>query len=189
MNLETEIKKSVELLKNGKIILYPTDTIWGIGCDATNSKSVQKIFKLKGREESKSMILLLDSVEKLSEYVDEVPEIAYELIENAQSPLTVVYYGARKIAKNLISDDGSIAIRVVKGDYCEEVIRQLGKPIVSTSANISGQPSPKHFEEITEEIKEKVDYVVDVFRNRIRSLKPSTIIRIEKSGTFEVLRS
>lgn len=189
MNLEEEIKKSVELLDNGKIILYPTDTIWGIGCDATNSKAVQKIFKLKGRKESKSMILLLDNVDKLKNYVENVPPIAYELIENAQSPLTVVYYGAKKIAKNLISEDGSIAIRIVNGEYCAEVIKRLGKPIVSTSANLSEQPSPKHFEEISGEIKEGVNYVVDVFRNKIRSMKPSTIIRIEKNGTFEVLRS
>lgn len=189
MSLETEIVKSVELLKKGKILLYPTDTIWGVGCDATNSKAVQKIFKLKGRMESKSMILLLDSADKLTDYVKEVPPIAYELIDHAQSPLTIVYFGAKKMAKNLISSDGSIAIRVVKGEYCAEVIKRLGKPIVSTSANISGQPSPKHFDDISSELKSKVDHVVEIFHDKIRSLKPSTIIRIEQNGNFEVLRS
>ncbi len=189
MNLENEITKSVKLLKKGKIILYPTDTIWGIGCDATNSKAVQKIYKLKGRIESKSMILLLDSVEKLDNYVKEVPPIAYELIEHAQTPLTIVYSGAKNISKNLIANDGSIAIRITKGEYCAEVIKCLGKPIVSTSANISEQPSPKHFDEISDELKSKVDYVVDVFQDKIRSLKPSTIIKIEENGSFKVLRS
>ncbi len=189
MSLDKEINKSVEFLKKGKIILYPTDTIWGIGCDATNSKAVQKIYKIKGRSESKSMILLLNSTAKLKDYVEDVPEIAYELIENALSPLTVVYYGAKNIAKNLIADDGSIAIRIVKGEYCAKVIENFGKPIVSTSANLSGQPSPKHFDEISSELKEKVDFVADIFRNKIRSLKPSTIIRIQKNGNFEVLRS
>jgi L-threonylcarbamoyladenylate synthase len=189
MSLDTEIIKSVEFLKKGKVIIYPTDTIWGIGCDATNSKAVQKIYKIKGRSESKSMILLLDSTAKLKDYVENVPDIAYELIENATSPLTVVYYGAKNIAKNLIADDGSIAIRVVNGEYCAGMIKHFGKPIVSTSANLSGQPSPKHFNEISSELKGKVDLVVDIFRNKIRSLKPSTIIRIEKNGNFEVLRS
>lgn len=189
MNLENEITKTVELLKKGKIILYPTDTIWGIGCDATNSKAVQKIYKLKGRIESKSMILLLDSAEKLSDYVKETPPIAYELIDHAQTPLTIVYSGAKNVSKNLIATDGSIAIRIVKGEYCAEVIRRFGKPIVSTSANISEQPSPKHFDEINEELKNKVDYVVGIFHDKIRSLKPSTIIKIEENGNFKVLRS
>lgn len=188
MSLELEIQKSVELLEKGKIILYPTDTIWGIGCDATNSKAVQRIYKLKGRLESKSMILLLDSTDKLKDYVKDVPAIAYELIDNAQSPLTIVYEGAKKVAKNLIADDGTIAIRIIKGEYCGEVINRLGKPIVSTSANISGQPSPKHFNDIGDEVKDKVDYTVEIFRDKIRSLKPSTIIKIEKNGTFEILR-
>lgn len=188
MSLESEIQKSVELLEKGKIILYPTDSIWGIGCDATNSKAVQRIYKLKGRLESKSMILLLDSTDKLENYVENVPPIAYELIDNAQSPLTIVYEGAKKVAKNLIANDGTIAIRIIKGEYCGEVINRLGKPIVSTSANISGQPSPKHYNDISDEVKEKVDYIVDVFRDKIRSLKPSTIIKIAKNGTFEILR-
>jgi L-threonylcarbamoyladenylate synthase len=189
MNLEDEITKSVDFLKKGKIILYPTDTIWGIGCDASNSKAVQKIYNLKGRIESKSMILLLDSAERLSDYVKEIPPIAYELIEHAKTPLTIVYSGAQNISKNLIANDGSIAIRIVKGEYCAEMIKRFGKPIVSTSANISGQPSPKHFNEVSQNIKDKVDFVVGVFHDKIRSLKPSTIIKIEENGNFKVLRS
>ncbi|NOY49689.1 MAG: threonylcarbamoyl-AMP synthase [Chlorobi bacterium] len=188
MSLEDEIQKSVELLKKGKVILYPTDTIWGIGCDATNTKAVQKIYKIKQRTESKSLILLLDSIEKLSNYVERVPTITTELINHSASPLTIVYSGAKNISKNLIAKDGSIAIRIVKGEYCSKVIKRLGKPLVSTSANLSDQATPRHFEEISDDIKSKVDYVVDIFRDRIQGMKPSTIIRIEENGNFEILR-
>ena len=135
------------------------------------------------------MILLLDSKEELKKYVKNVPPVAYELIDNAQSPLTIVYSGAMKVSKHLIADDGSIAIRIVKDEYCSAVVKKLGKPIVSSSANVSGQPSPKVFEDITEEIKQEVDHVVGVFQDRIRSLKASTIIRLDESGSFEILRS
>ncbi len=183
-----EIEKSVALLKQGKILLYPTDTIWGIGCDASNSKAIDKVFKLKNRHEQKSMIVLLDSVDKLKQYVEEVPSIAYDLIENAASPLTIVFSKAKNLPKKLIAHDGSIAIRVVKGDYCVEVIKQLGHPLVSTSANISGEPSPQTFHQISDIIKEKVDYVVDIHRARIRTIRPSTLIKLEESGTFSILR-
>jgi L-threonylcarbamoyladenylate synthase len=188
MSLDDEIQKSVELLKKGKVILYPTDTIWGIGCDATNSKAVQKIYKIKQRTESKALILLLDSIENLSTYVENVPAITAELINHSTSPLTIVYSGAKNISKNLIAKDGSIAIRIVKGEYCAEVIKQLGKPLVSTSANLSDQYAPRHFEEISDEIKNSVDYIVDLFRDRIQGMKASTIIRIEENGNFEILR-
>jgi L-threonylcarbamoyladenylate synthase len=137
MTLEEEIKYSVDLLKKGKIILYPTDTIWGIGCDATNQKAVQRVFNIKGREQTKSMIILLDEVEKLERYIKKVPPIAYDLIANSVSPLTIVYPGAKNIAKKLIASDGTIAIRIVKGRYSAAVINQLDKPLVSTSANMS----------------------------------------------------
>lgn len=188
MTLEEEIKYSVELLKKGKIILYPTDTIWGIGCDATNQKAVQNIFNIKGRQQTKSMIVLLDDVDKIKNYVKQVPPIAYDLIAHSVSPLTIVYPGATKIAKKLISDDGTIAIRIVKGRYSAEVIRQLDKPLVSTSANISGQPSPGIFSQISDDIINKVDYVVEHFRDQTKSMKPSTIIKIENNGRFIVLR-
>jgi L-threonylcarbamoyladenylate synthase len=186
--LKQEVEKSVVLLKQGKILLYPTDTIWGIGCDATNTKAVDKVFKLKSRHKQKSMIVLLDSVGKLSLYVDEVPQIACDLIENAASPITIVYNNARNLSKKLIASDGSIAIRVVKDDYCLEVIKKLGHPLVSTSANISGEPAPQTFNQIVDIIKERVDYVVDVYRSRIRTIRPSTLIKLEENGTFSILR-
>ncbi len=186
--LKEEIEKSVTLLRQGKILLYPTDTIWGIGCDATNAKAVERVYKLKNRHEQKSMIVLLADKEKIQDFVEDVPPIAYDLIENAASPITIVYEKAKNLPKNLVASDGTIAIRVVKGDYCTAVIRELGKPMVSTSANISGEPAPGTFGQISETIKERVDYVVDVHRTRIRSVRPSTILKLETNGTFKILR-
>ena len=188
MNLENEIKKSVELLKKGKIILYPTDTIWGIGCDATNSKAVQRIYKIKGRNAKKSMIILLESADKIEQYIDNVPPIAYDLIRNSASPLTIVYPNAKNLAKSLIASDGTIAIRIVKGRYSGAVLKELDRPLVSTSANISGQPPATLFHQISNEIINSVDYVVEAFRNRVRAIKPSTIIKLEESGKFTILR-
>lgn len=189
MSLEEEIQKSVSLLKNGKILLYPTDTIWGIGCDATNSKAIQRVYKLKQRSEYKAMIVLLDSSDKLAKYLKVVPPIAYDLIQNSQSPLTIVYSGAQNLAKNIIASDGSIAIRVVKDEYCTEVIKQFGKPLVSSSANYSNQPTATTFEQIEDGIKQGVDHVVSVFQDRVKSVKSSTIIKLESDGTFIILRS
>lgn len=189
MTLEEEIRFSVNLLKKGKIILYPTDTIWGIGCDATNSRAVQRIFKIKGREQTKSMIVLLDDANKLERYIEEVPLIAYDLIENSDSPLTIVYPGAKNMSRKLIANDGTIAIRIVKGRYSGAVTRLLDRPLVSTSANISGQPMARTFNQISEEIKNNVDHVVVHFRGKTKTLKPSTIIKLEKNGRFVILRS
>jgi L-threonylcarbamoyladenylate synthase len=188
MNFEEDIKKSVEMVKSGKIILYPTDTIWGIGCDATNSKAVQRIYELKGRMMDKSMIILLDSPEKLEKYVKQLPPIAFDLIENSSNPITIVYSGAYNLAKTLIAKDGTIAIRIVRDEYCRQVISKSGKPLVSTSANFSGEPSPGTFLEIDEQIKRKVDYVAESFRDRTGRIKPSTIIKLEDSGIFKILR-
>mgnify|MGYP002628896299 CR=1 FL=1 len=188
MELEDEISKSVELLKKGKVILYPTDTIWGIGCDATNSKAVQKIYKLKGRRDDKGMIVLLDSPDKLATYLKKVPPIAYDLIENSKSPLTIVYSGATKLAKNIVASDGTIAIRIVKEEYCSNVIKRFVKPIVSTSANYSNQPSAMTFKQIDKGIIDGVDHVVSVFQDRVGLVKASTIIKLEEDGTFLILR-
>ena len=188
MNFEDDVKKSVEVIKSGKVILYPTDTIWGIGCDASNSKAVQRIFDLKGRSIGKSMIILLDSAENLKKYVKNVPPIAFDLIENSASPITIVFSGAYNLAKNLIAEDGTIAIRIVHDEYCREVISKSGKPLVSTSANFSGSPSPLTFMEIDEDVKKKVDYVATSFRDRAGRTKASTIIKLEESGIFKVLR-
>ena len=188
MTLDEEIRHAVDLLKDGKIMLYPTDTIWGIGCDATNTKAVQRIYKLKNRDDSKSMIILLDKAEKLSDYLEKVPPMAFDLIENSRSPLTIVYQEAKNISKKLIAPDGTIAIRIVKGRFTARVIDLLGKPIVSTSANISGQPSATTFDQISEEVKQQVDYVVEHFRDRTRTLKASTIIKLEENGRFTIIR-
>jgi len=186
--LEQEIEKAVKVLKEGKTILYPTDTIWGIGCDATNAKAVDKIYKIKRREKGKSMIILLDSAEKLQNYVEKVPAIVYDLIEQTQTPLTIIYQNAKNLAKNLTPEDNSIAIRIVKGEFCNEMIKRFGKPVVSTSANLSGAPSPLSFNDVAEEIVNQVDHVVHVFKDRIRSTKASKIIKLEENGLFKVIR-
>ncbi|RYY35415.1 MAG: threonylcarbamoyl-AMP synthase [Sphingobacteriaceae bacterium] len=186
--LKDEVAKALKIMQDGGIILYPTDTIWGIGCDAANSEAVKKIYALKQREEAKSMIILLDNDNKLQSYVREVPDIAYDLIEFAENPLTLVMPGAKNIAPELIAPDGSIGIRVVKHPFCEQLIQRLRKPLVSTSANISGEPSPKNFNDISPEILEGVDYVVDVDQHDLSEKKPSTIMRLSPGGQFEFLR-
>jgi len=183
-----EIRRSLEVLRKGGTILYPTDTIWGIGCDATNPRAVDKVYRIKKRLESKSLIVLLDRKEKLKQYTLEVPDIAIDLISNIQTPLTVIYPHARNLAKNLIGGDGSIAIRLVNADFCQKLIRIFGKPIVSTSANISGHPAPVAFKDIQEEILTGVDYVVKQGFEQVRGTKPSTIIRLKTNGEFEIIR-
>ncbi len=185
--LEQEIENSVKALKEGKTILYPTDTIWGIGCDATNAKAVEKIYKIKKRDKNKSMIILLDSPEKLEEYA-EVPDYVYDLIESTAKPLTIIYQNAKNLAKNLVAKDKTIAIRIAKGEYCTEMIRRFGKPVVSTSANLAGEPSPLSFRDISQEIINKVDYTVQIFHDRVRSVKPSKIIKLESDGLFTIIR-
>lgn len=183
-----EIQKTLGFLRSGKVILYPTDTIWGIGCDATLSKPVEKIYKIKQRYEKKSMIVLLDDPAKLPLYVSKVPQSAYDLIERYQEPLTVIYSQAKNIAKSVIAEDGTIAIRIVRDEFCRRLIAELGKPLVSTSANISGQPAPITFNKIPEEIRKSVDYIVDYHREEVIRTKPSTIIRLHENGEFEVIR-
>jgi len=151
-------------------------------------KPFSAFFDLKGRHQGKSMIILLDTADKLNKYVKKVPPIAFDLIENSDSPITIVFSGAYNLAKNLIAEDGTIAIRIVRDEYCRQVISKSGKPLVSTSANFSGLPSPGTFMEIDEEVKKKVDYVAASFRDRTGRIKPSTIIRLEESGIFTILR-
>lgn len=186
--MEEEIKISVDFLKKGKVILYPTDTIWGIGCDATQQKPVDRIYRLKQRFESKSMIILLDQADKLANYVKKVPPIAFDLIERYLEPLTIIYPNARNVAKNVIAEDGTIAIRIVRNDFCRKMISLFGKPVVSTSANLSGQPAPLAFSKIPVEITKGVDHIVDYNRDVIVGTKPSTIIRLYENGEFEVIR-
>lgn len=186
--LNEEVKKATEILYAGGIILYPTDTIWGIGCDATNPEAVEKVFKLKGRDAGKSLIVLLDTPNKLESYVQDVPAIAYDLIEYAENPLTIIYSGAKNLASNVIHENGSVGIRVVKHRFCENLIQRFRKPIVSTSANISGQPSPATFSEIDDQILDGVDYVVQLEQNDLSAKKPSTIMKLDPDGRFAFIR-
>jgi len=183
-----EIKNTVEILRNGGIILYPTDTIWGIGCDATNPEAVAKIYQIKQREDSKSMIVLIDKVGRIPSYVSEMPDLAWDLVELSDKPLTIIYPNAKNLAKNLIAADGSIGIRVANHEFCSKLIGRFGKPIVSTSANISGKPFPKSFYDIDKEIKDKVDHIVSEEFDHPLSDKPSGIIMLGINGEIKVIR-
>ena len=183
-----DMKQALDTLKAGGIILYPTDTIWGIGCDATNPEAVEKIFALKGRDKRKSMIVLLGNDYQLEGYVQEVPEVAYQLIEVADKPLTIIYNKAKNLAPYVVAEDGSIGIRVVQHPFCEELIQRFRKPIVSTSANISGDATAQNFAEIADEIKEGVDYVVQYGQTDMSKHQASTIMKIDASGKFEFIR-
>ena len=186
--LKDEVAKALKVIQDGGIILYPTDTIWGIGCDATNTEAVKKIFRLKQRDEAKSMIILLDTDAKLPTYVQEVPEIAYDLISYAENPLTLIMPGARNISPSLIAGDGSVGIRVCNHAFCQQLIQRLRKPLVSTSANISGHPSPQYFSQVDEAVINGVDYVVDMEQESKEIRTPSTIMRLAPNGTFEFIR-
>jgi L-threonylcarbamoyladenylate synthase len=186
--LRDEVAKALKVLREGGIILYPTDTIWGIGCDATNTEAVKKIYRLKQRDEAKSMIILLDTDNKLESYVSDVNPLAYDLIEYAENPLTLVMPGAKNISPALISGDGSIGIRIAKHQFCQQLIQQLRKPLVSTSANVSGKPSPQYFSQIAQEIIDGVDYVVDLEQHSMEIKNPSTIMRLAPDGKFEFIR-
>ncbi|MES2873616.1 MAG: L-threonylcarbamoyladenylate synthase [Bacteroidota bacterium] len=186
--LKDEVNKALEVLKEGGLILYPTDTIWGIGCDATNKEAVDKIFKLKGRSAEKSLIILLDTDNKLQSYVKEVPEIAYDLIEFAENPLTIVYSGAKNLAPNAIAADGTVGIRIVRHEFCTQLLNRFRKPIISTSANISGESSPLSFFDISPEIKQGVDYIVDWDQHVASNARPSTIMKLEPGGKFSFIR-
>jgi L-threonylcarbamoyladenylate synthase len=188
MMLKDEVNKALKVVQDGGIILYPTDTIWGIGCDATNTDAVKKIFALKQRDESKSMIILLDIDNKLQSYIGEVPDIAYDLIEYAEHPLTLVMPGAKNISPSLIAEDGSVGVRVTSHPFCQQLIQRLRKPLVSTSANISGRPSPEYFSQIDQDIIDGVDYVVDIDQHSTEIKKPSTIMRLDASGAFQFIR-
>ncbi len=186
--MEKEIYKSVEILKNGGTILYPTDTIWGIGCDATNSKAVQKVLKIKNRPKNFSFIILVEKAPRINEYVEEIPEITWDLLSGFDLPVTVIYPKAKNLAKNVIAKDGTIAIRVVKDEFCQQVIAKLGKPIVSSSANLTGEPSPVMFKDISEELKKQVDYIVPIRQDKLSKTKASTIIKLKLNGEFDIIR-
>ena len=175
-------------MREGGVILYPTDTVWGIGCDATNEDAVRRVYEIKQRQDSKAMLVLVDSSVKVDFYVRDVPEVAWDLIELADKPLTIIYSGARNLAANLLAEDGSVGIRVTNEDFSKRLCQQFRKAIVSTSANISGQPSPKNFSEISEEVKSAVDYIVGYRQEEMSNPKPSSIIKLDKGGVIKIIR-
>ncbi len=186
--MKQDIEKSLEVLKNGGTILYPTDTLWGIGCDATNTSAIKKVFKIKQRSDNKTMIIIIDDVKKLSLYVDEIPETTWDLLEKFDRPTTIIYPKAKKILKKLAAKDGSVAIRVIQNPFCKELLANFDKPIISSSANISGKRNPLSFSEISDEIKNKVDYVVKHKQDMLEQLKASTLIKLEKDGEYKIIR-
>jgi L-threonylcarbamoyladenylate synthase len=187
--LESEIKNALEILRKGGVILYPTDTIWGLGCDATNEEAVKKIYAIKEREDSKSMLVLVDEASRIESYIETMPEIAWDLIELTDKPLTIVYPNAINLANNLIAQDKTIGIRVSNEIFTKKLIQRFNKPIVSTSANISGKKSPSNFSEIEQIIKDRVDYVVDYRQKDKTKFKPSSIIQLGARGEVKIIRS
>lgn len=186
--MEDDIKKACEIMEKGGIILYPTDTIWGIGCDATNEDAVKRVYEIKKRIDSKALIVLVDKPVKVEFYVREVPEIAWNLLDVADKPLTIVYPNARNLATNVLADDGSVGIRITQETFSRKLCERFRKAIVSTSANISGQPAPTNFNEISDEIKQAVDYVVTYRQDDPYQPSPSSVIWIGEGGVIKILR-
>lgn len=188
VNFDAQVQISLKTLSRGGIILYPTDTVWGVGCDATNSRAIEKVYRIKERTESKSLIILLDTPDKLSNYVQMVPPIVYDLIESITKPLTIIYSNAKNLPRNVASADKTIAIRIVRESFCKTLIQAFGKPIVSTSANISNEPVPMMFSQVSKRIISAVDHVVDLYHDVINNTQPSTIIRLRDNGSYVIIR-
>lgn len=199
MDTKTVINEAVEVLRKGGVILYPTDTIWGIGCDACNEEAVEKVFKIKRRSGAKSLVLLASDLDMVAKYVKEIPSIAIDLVEVNDAPMTIIYPEGQYLAPNTVAEDGSVGIRipyVEEGQtaensgaaFCRELVRRLRRPLVSTSANISGEPSPTSFAEISEEIRSAVDYVVSKCYDRASAGKASQIIKLGLGGEVEIIR-
>jgi len=186
--MNDELIKAQEVLFKGGLILYPTDTIWGIGCDATNEEAVRRVYELKKRVDSKALLVLVDTTVKLDFYVSDVPEVAWDLVELSDKPLTIIYSKARNLAPNLLAEDGSVGIRITREDFSRKLCERFRKAIVSTSANVSGEASPRFFDEISPEIIAGVDYVVNYRRDDKTPSKPSSIIRLGSGGQIQVIR-
>jgi len=186
--LQDEVKKAIEVLKAGGVILYPTDTVWGIGCDATNPEAVKKVYEIKRREDSKALICLVDSEARLSRYVRQVANVTWDMIEMSERPLTVIYNHVTGLAPNLLAEDGSAGIRITREDFSKELCFRFQKPIVSTSANISGEPTAQTFDEISDEIKQAVDHIVHYSQRCKEKHQPSSIIKIDENGQFTIIR-
>lgn len=188
MTIDEDIQACIEVLNRGGLILYPTDTIWGIGCDATNVAAVKKVYDIKRRDDSKALIVLIDNVEHLDHYVVNVPEMARELLDVAVKPLTIIYDGAYNVASNLLGDNDSLGIRIPHEEFSQRLCAEFGKPLVSTSANVSGEPSAKTFADISDEIKKSVDYVVKYRQDDTNIRSASNIIMLHSDGTFKIIR-
>ncbi|MBO5964478.1 MAG: threonylcarbamoyl-AMP synthase [Bacteroidaceae bacterium] len=188
MNCEIDIKQAVECLRNGGVILYPTDTVWGIGCDATNEEAVRRIYEIKQREDAKSMLCLVDKADRIQRYFREVPDVAWDILDNDTSPVTLILDEANCVAPSLIGEDGSLGIRVTRDQFSRDICYRLQKPLVSTSANISGEPTARTFREISEEIKSKVDYICSFRRGDNIPGTPSRIIKLGKDSSVKIIR-
>jgi L-threonylcarbamoyladenylate synthase len=188
MNVDMDIEKCIEVLKRGGVILYPTDTVWGLGCDATNAKAVERITAIKQRPDDKSMIVLVNHIDMLSRYVDIIPTAAVDILEYATKPTTIVFDKMMGVAENVVAQDGSCGVRLTTDEFCKKIIRKLNKPLVSTSANISGEKTARNFKQIDEAIKAQCDYVVQ-FRSGETTLgEPSCIIKLSNNGEVAILR-
>jgi L-threonylcarbamoyladenylate synthase len=189
MIFEEDIKESLKILRQGGIILYPTDTIWGLGCDPTNEAAVKKIFNIKSRDENKSLIILADGLSMIERYVEDCPEIVFELAGVSDSPLTIIYPKGKYLAEGVCAKDRSIAIRICHDEFCNELISRFRKPIVSTSANFSGSAAPGNFNDIEKALLEKVDYVVKYRQNDRSTNSVSPVIKVNHDGTIKIIRS
>ena len=185
--MTTEINNAIEVLQKGGLILYPTDTVWGIGCDATNEAAVSKVYALKKRADSKALICLVANVPMLERHVQQVPEVAYDIIDLTTKPTTIIYDQPKGVAKNLIASDNTLAIRVASDQFCQYLINKFKRPIVSTSANLSGEPSPGRFSEISDAVLKGVDYVVNLHRDKTNG-PPSSILKLGNDGSVKVIR-
>jgi L-threonylcarbamoyladenylate synthase len=188
MNFNEDIDLSVNTLKRGGIVLYPTDTIWGLGCDPTNEAAVGKIFTIKSRETGKSLLLLVDGMAMLERYVSVVPDIAYELISVSDEPLTLIYPSGRNLAAGVCSEDGSVGIRICRDEFCRSLLGRFRKPLVSTSANLSGRPAPGTFSEIDDQVLAAADYIVKYRQDDRRRFTSSPVIKLEHDGTIKIIR-
>jgi len=188
MTFKEDIENSLKVLRNGGVILYPTDTVWGLGCDATNNEAVENIFRIKSRNDNKSLIILVDSQTMLERYVKDIPEIAFDLVEVSVTPITIIYPNAKNLASSITAADGSVGIRVCMDTFCNELIGRFRKPIVSTSANISGAPFPAHFMKISQKIIQAVDYTVEYKRDDRQKYYPSPVIKVEQNGVIKIIR-
>lgn len=189
MEYSETIKRALEVLKNGGVILYPTDTVWGLGCDATNEEAVRKVFEIKKRADSKSLVLLASDLDMVARYVKEIPSIAIDLVEVNDRPMTIVYPQGQLLAPSTLAADGSVGIRIPLNDFCKELVKRLRHPLVSTSANVSGEPSPRCFKDIPQSIRDAVDYVVPRQLEADSTGQASQILKVGLKGEIEIIRA